>query len=235
MTPTDLLFDIENQAATNYCVRFSATTYLEAIWRKFDPDHAKEFSVAFLVWVTNEARGRPGNANEGLDAGTLMQCLKQYGCCTEATWPSTPENYARKPSPAAYAEAKQYRIGKWASVQTPAEARPYLAKGLPVLVRVDLPDGFTTIKGPRDTHPAQWAKLGKGKLGQGHMMAAIDDAGVAVGLDIVNSWGTAWGDGGITRISDASLEDMNFRGYAITGLKWQWLKTAKKWFKGMFK
>lgn len=209
-----LLIDIENQGATGYCGRYSSTTYLEAIWLKFKGEKV-EFSTAFLVTMTNEMKGRAFDANEGIDGGMLMQCLVKYGCPTEKTWPSTPENFKRRPSPEAFADARNHRIKKWAQCDTPELAYKYMqTAGIPVLFRIYLPKGWVGIHGPRETHPAQWDALGKPQMNLSHFLVAIEGDGLQTGF--VSSSGLGWADKGISRANNSTLVALHFNGFVIT-------------------
>jgi hypothetical protein len=198
---THLLIDIEDQRHYNSCVGQAITTYLEAIWKKFD-GNAQEFSPAF-IWQVNKSDPK---ANTGIYPLTAFAKLKTLGCCLEKTFPYVDSNLTIYPPANALKEAKQYRIGSFKSVQ-PSEIKGYLDKGLPVCVAM----GFGNFS---------------------HMVNVFgyDDTGFL----IVNSWGAGWMQAGTQVIQYAEFNARFQKGAVITGLKWQALKTAKKWFKKVF-
>lgn len=219
-----LLIDIENQRHYNSCVGQAISTYMEAIWKKFDGS-AKEFSPAF-VWQHNKT---DPTANKGLSTERAMLQLKKVGICLESTFPYVDDNLTIKPPPAAYKEAKKHRIGSWKSLRDPDEMKFFLDKGLPCIFAIRFPN--VDVAGiPLEQHPDRWRKAEAS--GGYHEM-------VCMGYDgdnylIVNSWGS-WGAGGLTLIPSEELRRRGFNGDVVTGLKWQWLKTAKKWFKNILK
>src|SRR5574343_1736962 len=135
---THLLIDIENQRQYNSCVGQSLSTYLEAIWRKFDPDHAQEFSPAF-IWAMAKGESKV-TQNKGVIPAFALAMLKKHGCCLERTFPYTDANMTVMPPIEAYKEAKQYRISGWKHI-TYDEIKPTLEKGLPVNVFMDFGGG----------------------------------------------------------------------------------------------
>jgi hypothetical protein len=199
-----LLIDVEDQHHYNSCVGQSLSTYLEAIWRKFGGDGAKEFSPAF-IW--NMTRGPDGlTENRGISPTGALQVLKKYGCCLDDDFPYTAANIARYPDKALIKSAKPYRIGKFVPV-TDLEIKSYLSKGLPLVASMD--------------------------FGGNHMVCIFGYT--ETGYIIVNSWGVKWMDKGTHVMPYAEFNNRFRRAFAITGLRWQWLKTAKKWFKTAFK
>lgn len=146
------------------------------------------------------------NENRGISPTAALEFLKKKGCCLESTFPYIDENLNRFPPADAYKEAKTYRIGSWKPVQL-HEIKSYLDKGLPVAASMD--------------------------FGGNHMVCIFGYN--TVGYIVVNSWGVQWMQQGTQVIPFAEFNARFRQSYAITGLKWQWLKSAKQWFKQAFK
>lgn len=199
---TYLLIDIEDQRHYNSCGGQALSTYLEAIWKKFD-DKAQEFSAGFIWRMAVKSLGQTGNV--AVYAIHLFKNTKKYGACLEIDYPYTDENLQRFPTPEEIQKAAPYRIGSFREIYYDG-IKGILDNGLPVFVLMDFGTGhFVNVFGYDDT-----------------------------GFLIVNSCGVEWMDSGKQVISYDDFKNRFKQAYIVTGLKWQWLKTAKKWFKKLF-
>jgi hypothetical protein len=202
---TNLLIDIEDQRHYNSCGGQAATTYLEAIWKKFSPD-AQEFSPAYLWQMTKIRMGNKPDANVGVSIGSLFGTLKEVGCVHEVDYPYNDVNLNRTPPEFFKQGAKLNRIAGFRFV-TIAEINCILDKGLPVFVFL--------------------------RMGGGHFVSVFGHKpGYKL---IVNSWGNEWMEQGKQWISDDEFKKLYLSGCIITGLKWGWLKAAQTWIKGILK
>lgn len=201
---TNLLIDIEDQRHYNSCSGQGLSTLLEAIW-KAHTGESVEFSAAYLWIAAKMLGGRKGNAGVTIDE--LMNALIKYGCALEAEFPSTDANLSLEVLPPdILKKGKKRRIKEWKKVTEP-EISGYLAKGLPVLVLVDMGGGhFVDVFGERE------------------------DAYL-----IVNSWGVAWMDKGMQWVDKSIFHKMYFTGAVITKVRPSWGVTLSKWLKGLFK
>lgn len=199
---TNLLIDIEDQRHYNSCGGQALSTYLEAIWKKFD-GNAQEFSAGFLWRMAVKSRNESGNI--GVYAVHLFKNAKKFGTCLEVDYPYTDENLQRFPTPEEIQKAAPYRISGSREIAY-EEIKGILDKGLPVFVLMEFGEGhFVNIFGYDDT-----------------------------GFLIVNSWGISWMNAGKQVMPYDEFKTRFKQAYIVTGLKWQWLKTAKKWFKKLF-
>ena len=215
-----LLIDVEDQRHYNSCVGQSIATYYEAIHKKFTGESV-EFSPAFAWYVAKQS-----TENKGVSSTAALHALKKQGICREETFPYTDENLSSVPPKSAFKEAKKFRIGQWAVANTAAEVTSYLSKGLPVYFAIALPDGFHGIRGPLETHPAQWRAFGR----PGRLRHAMCIFGVIDGCYLaVNSYDYKWGDRGCTLIPISLAHSLNMEAYVITR-KAGFFNWVKSWF-----
>jgi C1A family cysteine protease len=128
------------------------------------------------------------------------------GACSEAEWPYQVNNFAGKPSPACYADAKTDLVTRYARVdQTLDGLRDCLASGFPVVF------GFTVYES-FDTDAV--AENGVMPMPKTHEKVFGGHAVLAVGFDdarqqfiVRNSWGPYWGNGGYFRMPYAYAMD----------------------------
>ena len=196
---------------------------------QFDRAQARQkpaFTPSRLFIYFNE-RAMEGSVE--YDAGAQIRdgikSVAKQGACNEKAWPydDTPAKYdggpwpagakpARKPSPACYAQAKDFQVVRYQRLtQTLAQLRGCLAEGYPFVFGFSVYDSLYDAAGkPRSDLPLP--NLAKDKLVGGHAVLAMgyDDARQC--FIIRNSWGAKVQDQGHFRmpysyITDSSLAD----------------------------
>jgi C1A family cysteine protease len=133
------------------------------------------------------------------DAGAMlrdgMKTLANQGVCPETMWPYVLSQFATRPTPECYAEAKKHLgVTYMRVVQDVAQMRGCVAAGYPFIF------GFTVYE---SFESAAVARTGNVPMPQGDERTLGGHAMCVVGYDnpkklfiVRNSWGAAWGKNG---------------------------------------
>lgn len=138
-----------------------------------------------------------------------FQSRKRWGICLEKTRPYSMATYNNAPTAAEDAEAAlhrvtEYRRGRGSPYQDMATTIRYvkesLTLGYPVQIGMSIEEDFFSLKGPCNGKPYNYAglqKIGAVNVG-GHAMVITGyyQRGALDYFEVLNSWGTTWGDGG---------------------------------------
>lgn len=141
-----------------------------------------------------------------------LYLLKTQGACSLAAMPYNDRECITQPDSMQRSNAASYKIKGWQRVDlhNVALLKRAIAEKKPVIFAIRVDDGFKEL-----ASPYLW-KERSGALGEGHAMVitGFDDSKNA--FRIMNSWSSAWGDGGFAWISyDFFLENVIDGGYII--------------------
>lgn len=198
------------------CVAYSfasAHTILEAIaydWRDKKYISVNSFSPHF-IYYRNKERG-DDECSIGLDMFKVsedvlnvgmaklsdVECPDYYPCSMEARLCSYyPESYSRDLSSASYNKLDEIYI-----IEDIQQLRTAIASSRPVVIAMMVPESFKEAGG---LWTPRYGETSEG--GYGHAMVAIayDDYKYGGAVQLMNSWGTQWGDGGFTWVKYADL------------------------------
>ncbi|NPV90050.1 MAG: hypothetical protein HPY50_04650 [Firmicutes bacterium] len=155
------------------------------------PGAGYDFSPLFVYAAAKRLDGIP--EQEGTYPRTIMKVLKDHGVCSEEQFPYSLMAWPRLPeAPAAAAEAaKKFRIGAYASTSALSEVKHALSRGEPVLAGLIICENFRD-----DVGPDGMVSLPRGTILGGHAVAVVGYDDQRQALEVRNSWGTSWGDGG---------------------------------------
>lgn len=191
-----------NQGAQNSCVgwavAYAMKSYQERVeerWHLVDGDgaavHDRVFSPAFIY----------NQINQGQDGGAVfvdaLNLLSSQGAALWSGMPYDPSDYLTQPSDQNRAQAKRFRIDYWRRVnaQDPNEVKAQLAAGYPVVIGAIVDDGFKSL-----SHGDIWRDVTGTQRG-GHAMLVVGYDDTRAAFQLLNSWGTSWGDNGIGWLS----------------------------------
>lgn len=186
---------VYNQATLGSCT-WNGTTFEMQFARQFArlKDGEKNLSRLFGYYLTRLQEGTV-KQDSGAQIRDCMKVAANSGCCFEMTWPYDVAKFARKPSAAAYAEAKTMESLVYESVRQDINHIKYeITQNLPVIF------GFTVYASFESDEVAKTGMMPMpGKKEQnlgGHCVVAIgyDDSKQAVLCR--NSWGSEWGVNG---------------------------------------
>jgi C1A family cysteine protease len=190
------LWPVENVGATFASTAAAAAAALECNCGRMG-EKATNLSTLFIHYNARRLSG-----DQDKDAGTsmakVMEAIRTYGACTEATWPFDPAKVTTSPPPQAYEEAK-----KFAAVRSlhPADVMQAVSATFPVPLLTRIPRRCIDEAGRTGVMPALTDEE-RQKIKE-HPGFAL----VVVGYDqtdktflVRNSWGEKWGEGGHCRI-----------------------------------
>jgi C1A family cysteine protease len=133
--------------------------------------------------------------DSGASIRDAVKSLVEYGICEEGLWPYDEDQFTVRPSAAAYAQAKQYKLVEYSRVgQSLADLKGCLFRGDPVAFGFTVYDAFenaatassglVNLPGPGE----------KPRGGHAVLLVGYDDA--TGRFEVRNSYGSAWGDRG---------------------------------------
>ena len=186
-----------NQGAQNSCVGWSVgygmKTYNEKSSRNWDIVNGNQiveqhvFSPAYIYNQINK-----GNDN-GAFFADAFELLRTKGIASLEKDPYDPSDYTSKPDANADNEAKNYKIA-WSKKIDKTDLqglKSYLSKGYPVIIAISFDQEFQKREGPAIITDMQ---VDASSMGHAMVLVGYDDGKKA--FKIMNSWGTAWRDGG---------------------------------------
>lgn len=195
-----------DQGNQGSCVGWAAAylkSYQERVERNWDiANTAHHFSPSFIY---NQIR--VGDCNAGAYAPHALGLLHERGAASLATFPYQATRCDQVPSMAQLQDAMQYQIAGFRTVnaQDTTEIKQFLASGYPILIVAAVDMAFRKWRG---TAPFRGASEGGP-----HAMVIVgyDDSRQAV--QVINSWGQAWGDRGYAWISYNGVRQMTREAY----------------------
>lgn len=160
------------------------------------------------LWVYNRARRFPlallggdrliSVEDEGCYPRAAMGSLTVSGICEENVWPWDEAQINDNPSIAAFNRSydqrgtvQHYRVSDRGGEDREMQVRSALSSDLPVIFGTSVDDDFFEID---SSEPWEFSGYQVGR----HMMAIVGYD--KWGVDVINSWGTSWGDEGFCKI-----------------------------------
>ncbi len=211
----EYLYPVENQRKSQACCGFAASNLIEVLLRMYHPEQAREHSPLF-VWWNARRRERTLGQNIGVYSRTVMKTLHQEGICPRDLWPFIGKLYHKRPPAKAFRAGERIRIQGYQRCTSRKAVRSALSAGLPVFVGILLREGYLEIKGPLETHPAQFRALRDRPTTEGHFLTLIGYR--PEGALIVNSWGRRYGDEGFYLMPWSVLMRDQFDIWVATGM-----------------
>jgi C1A family cysteine protease len=202
---------VKNQGQLGSCTAHAGTGLREYLYRKlyqyeaFTPVLAKDFRLSplFLYAIEREMEG-DFTQDEGAQSRTIYQSLAASGCCLESLDPYAEGNLLIKPTPEQLAEGFNFRHIAYHRALTLDILKSVLASGyaatvgMPVFQSFESDEtaqtGIVTVPTSSDT-----------PIG-GHEMLVCGYSDAKKALDVRNSWGDDWGEGGNCWIPYAYFE-----------------------------
>lgn len=196
-----------NQGWLGSCVGWAVAylkTYQEKIERGWDLSQKNHlFSPAYIY---NQIVISPGNCGSGSTYTDALWLLQNKGCATLKTMPYETQGCSWQPPDLAKQEAGQYKIKShallgvneelkrdWYGIHpllTLSAVKAELANGNPVLI------GMYTYMDFHELSDGVWNTRTGVRLPGGHAVCVIGYDDDLNAFEIINSWGTDWGNGG---------------------------------------
>lgn len=199
---------------TGWAAAYMAKSYQEAIDQEWRPDApTRIFSPLFVYNQLNQG------TDNGANLIVVARFLRENGCATLASMPYRPGDFRSQPTPAAIAEAKNFRIASWQRIQTGDQIRLALQQRYIVLLSARVGPTFLSGRFDRWTTELHERDARARKPGQPHALHAMAIVGADDGRQaflVANSWGTRWNQQGFCLISYDVLTSLDPRDDAST-------------------
>lgn len=189
---------IENQEQTNSCVANAVAGAYEYL-AKMHTDEDYDVSRMF-IYYNGRYLGVDGDESAIDDNGSYIQKaiegLKEYGACSEETYPFDVDMVNEVPHQEAYDEAAEFLVEDMALVPTDLYAwKSCLAEGYPIIFGINLYQSFDKHRKKGMVPMPSSTEAGRESHG-GHAMLAVGYSDKDKVFIVRNSWGEEWGDNG---------------------------------------
>jgi hypothetical protein len=179
--------------STQQNIQMGVTNYMHKWARAFDPN----FIYSFIKSDNDHF------CKDGSSLGDAMKVLENYGCKPRVWEPWLECNDNETFSDFTIALAAMYKIEDWYSVPNDGiveNTKIALSYKLPVVIGIYLTESF--MKGTSLTYGQYNPRAGEKYIG-GHAMCVVgyDDTKFGGSFEVMNSYGTNYGDGGFVWIS----------------------------------
>src|SRR5207245_2212967 len=101
--------EIEDQGLTNSCVANAVAGAYEYLVKRHLIDDSYDVSRLFIYYNSRALEGGE-NEDEGSIIADAIECLREYGACSEETWPFDEDYVNDEPSEEAYEEAAGFLV-----------------------------------------------------------------------------------------------------------------------------
>lgn len=196
---------IEDQGELGSCTSQAASAaleYLDVVNNRPMVDYSRLFIYYNARWIKS--------ADTGAQIRDVYKTLATYGACHETTWPYDIEQYAKKPSDAAYSEGLLHQALEYARVSQGPEIRQVLAEGFPVEFGFTVFENFYRI-GPDGIYTQELIDdIPNSSAMGGHAVEIVGFLGDKELYIIRNSWGSSWGDKGYFYMPYSFVEDPKY-------------------------
>ncbi len=193
-------------SCVGWAVAYAMKGYQEGLERKWPLDTTQHmFSPAYIY---NQIK-QPGNCRMGTRFVDALDLLTRKGCAPLDLFPYDESTCSKIPNKETVQQAKQYAIASWrrVNVQDRQEVQSHLAAGFPVLA------GLLVYENFRQLSAGVVYKKTVGKRLSGHAMVIVGYSDEKNAMKLMNSWGTAWGDGGFAWIDYDTFRRLVKEGY----------------------
>jgi hypothetical protein len=187
---------VEDQENTNSCTANAVAGAYEYLVKRYMGEKAYDVSRLFIYYNARSLDESEELADEGSVIGLAIEGLKQYGACSEETWPFETDSVNEEPSSEAYEEASEFVIEDTELVPTDLDAwRRCLAEGYPIIFGLSLYNSFDSHRKKGLVSMPSSAESSRGTH-SGHAMLCVGYSDTDKVFIVRNSWGHGWGDKG---------------------------------------
>jgi uncharacterized tellurite resistance protein B-like protein len=187
---------VEDQANTNSCAANATAGAYEYLVKRHLGEEAYDVSRLFIYYNARAVDGPDAIEDEGSVLQSVIDSLKQYGACSEESWPFDAGMVNEQPAEEAYQEAAQFLIEDTELVPTDLDAwKTALAAGNPIIFGIKLFGSFDKQKKAGLVPMPSPKESGRESHG-GHAMLCVGYSDPDEVFIVRNSWGLGWGDKG---------------------------------------
>jgi hypothetical protein len=204
------LTSVENQQQTSSCVANAVAGAYEYLVKQHLKDKSYDVSRLFIYYNARYLGNIEGD--NGSYIADAIKGLKEYGACSETTWPFDESLVNDEPNQQAYDEAVNFLIEDTQLVQTNLnDWKMCLAEGYPVIFAIKLFDSFDKQR-KKGLVPLPTSSEKNRESHSGHSMLCVGYSEADKLFIVRNSWGDSWGDSGYCYIPYDYLmnKDYNF-------------------------
>lgn len=148
-----------------------------------------------------------------------LKLLAEQGCCLASTFPNSQESCSDQPREKDRAEAAQFKIKEAAAIFHPddspdvkiTQTQKLLAAGSPVLIGMEIPTSFLDIQNGQKF----WTPTPQETIEGGHAMVVVGFDRRQKAFELLNSYGTNWGDQGFIWIKEEHFGRLTKYGFII--------------------
>jgi hypothetical protein len=203
------LTQVENQGQTSSCVANAVAGAYEYLVKRHRGDDAYDVSRLFIYYNARKISG-----TEAEDGGSQIQDaiagLKEFGACSEASWPFDEGAVNAEPEGNAYDEAAAFLVEHTEAVPVElASWKHALAEGHPIVFGILLFESFDAQR-KKGLVPLPSTREGSRESHGAHAMLCVGYSDKDQVFVVRNSWGTSWGDDGYCYIPYAYVMNPKF-------------------------
>jgi hypothetical protein len=205
-------------SCTAWAMAYGALTIQQAVARKVHNPADVDKIACSKAFVYNELVATAGTTMPTVEA--TFDFMKKSGTCLAATF-SNEHPYSVRPDDLAKSEALQYRLAALSEVYDPSPSidqakqvrrlKRLLADSTPVVVGLRLPYAFSNLQSQRFVYNAE-----EPLDSAAHALCLIGYSDIDSTFELMNSWGTEWGDKGFVRMHYRDLMTLLCCAYRIT-------------------
>lgn len=184
---------VEDQGELGSCTGNAIVGALEFLEMKSRPSGkgpVPDLSRLFVYYQERVIEHDVGQDNGAQIRDGVKACAK-VGVCTEPAWPYDVAKFAKKPSAAAYKDARARKISDYLRVMTLDGVRANLADGFPVVFGFSVYESFESAAVAKSGIVPMPKKTER--MVGGHAVLAVGYDDKAKRIIVRNSWGTGWG------------------------------------------
>lgn len=186
---------VEDQSNLNSCVANAVVGAYEYLANRHHGEESWDVSRLFVYYNARARQGCEGE-DEGSEIVDAIESLKEFGACSEDTWPYEEESVNEEPHAEAYEEASNFIVEDMKRVRTDLQQwKQVLAEGYPIIFALKLYNSFDQHK-QRGLVPVPGQQEAGRQEHGGHAMLCVGYSDPDRVFIVRNSWGEDWGDRG---------------------------------------
>lgn len=193
---------IENQSRIGSC----GGNALAALSESLMLINKKPFFDVSRLFIYYIAR-RDKHNDTGIMIRDGIKAMANLGVCSEKIWPYDITKFAEQPSDEAYKEALDYKITKYARLNTKDDMLDCLLAGFPFIVGIAIYTDFESGRVAK-TGFVNLPGIGERLIG-GHAVVCVGYLKNSRRWLMRNSWGVDWGDQGYFTLPEEYLTNRN--------------------------
>lgn len=189
--------EIEVQEETNSCVANAVAGAYEYLLKRHLGEDYYDVSRLYVYYNARYLEEEEDEVeDEGCYIRLAIESLKEYGICSEDTWPFDEDRVNEEPSEDAYEEGESFLVEDVEYIPTDLNTwKTCLAEGNPIIFGIMLYNSFDQQR-KKGLVPFPSKKEQSRESHAGHAMLCVGYSDPDQVFIVRNSWGSDWGDNG---------------------------------------